>query len=233
MLASHADLPEEIAALVTERSTRRCGACCRNSRAALAENLPLDRRDGGFIADGFDAALDETRALRDESRRVIAELAGDAIAISPARDSLRIKHNNMLGFFIETTQAQGERLRQPPLDATFLHRQTMVGAMRFSTRELAELEAKIASAADRALAIEQGHFDRLVDAHRGPARSASSRRPTRWRCSMSLRRSRELARAATLDAAVVDDSLAFVDRRWPASGRRGGGARAGRRLHRQ
>ena len=159
-LSSRENTPDEIATLVPTLGAVD-GALLSGLAQALAEHLPLDRRDGGFIADGFDPALDEARALRDESRRVVAELQARYCDLAGTKQ-LRIKHNNMLGFFIETTQAQGERLRQPPLDATFLHRQTMAGAMRFSTRELAELEAKIASAADRALAIEQSHFDRMA-----------------------------------------------------------------------
>jgi DNA mismatch repair protein MutS len=129
-------------------------------RAALNQDLPLDRRDGNFIVAGFDPALDETRALRDESRRVIAALQQTYCDDTGMRQ-LRIKHNNMLGYFVEVPQAQGERLRQPPFDATFQHRQTMSGAMRFSTRQLGDLESRIASAAGSALAIELAHFDRL------------------------------------------------------------------------
>ncbi|HLW92447.1 MAG TPA: DNA mismatch repair protein MutS [Roseiarcus sp.] len=128
--------------------------------AALAENLPLNKRDGGFVRSGCEPALDEARALRDESRRVIAELQGKYAALAET-SQIRIKHNHFLGFFIETPQAQGEKLLRPPFAQTFIHRQTMAGAMRFSTSELAELEAKIASAADRALSLELAAFERL------------------------------------------------------------------------
>jgi DNA mismatch repair protein MutS len=128
---------------------------------ALAEELPLNRRDGGFIRAGHDPALDELRALRDESRRVIAALQARYCDEAGIRQ-LKIKHNNVLGFFIEVPQAQGAKLTQPPFDATFLHRQTMADAMRFSTRELTELEAKIVSAGDQALARELAAFQRLA-----------------------------------------------------------------------
>ncbi len=128
--------------------------------ATLADDLPLNKRDGGFVRAGADTALDEARALRDESRRVIAELQGKYSVLAET-NQIRIKHNHFLGFFIETPQAQGERLLKAPLSATFIHRQTMAGAMRFSTNELAELEAKIASAADRALALELAAFENL------------------------------------------------------------------------
>jgi DNA mismatch repair protein MutS len=129
--------------------------------AALAPDLPLDRRAGNFIAGGYDAALDEARALRDESRRVIASLQAHYCDLAGIRQ-IKIKHNNFLGYFIEVPQMHGEKLLKPPLNATFIHRQTMAEAMRFSTTELSELETKIASAADRALAQELAIFDRLV-----------------------------------------------------------------------
>jgi DNA mismatch repair protein MutS len=129
--------------------------------AALAVELPLFKRDGGFLRAGYDAALDETRALRDESRRVIAALQaryGDDTGIR----TLKIKHNNVLGYFVEVTQQHGDRLMAPPLNATFIHRQTLAGQVRFTTTELGALEAKIASAADRALGIELDAFERLT-----------------------------------------------------------------------
>src|SRR5947209_13887976 len=129
--------------------------------SALAPDLPLDRRAGNFIAAAYDSALDESRALRDESRRVIATLQARYCELAEFRQ-IKIKHNNFLGYFIEVPQAQGERLVKPPFNATFIHRQTMADAMRFSTAELSELEAKIASAADRALAQEFAIFDHLV-----------------------------------------------------------------------
>ena len=122
--------------------------------------MPLEKRNGDFIREGRDGELDEARALRDESRKVIAELQGRYAQLTETK--LKIKHNNFLGFFLEVSQAQGERLLRPPFDATFTHRQTMADAMRFSTRELVELEAKIASAADRALAREMAIFDALA-----------------------------------------------------------------------
>jgi DNA mismatch repair protein MutS len=127
----------------------------------LVADPPLDKRAGNFIARGFDAALDEARDLRDESRRIIASLQQRYVELTETRQ-LKIKHNNFLGFFIEVPQAQGERLLRAPHDATFTHRQTMQDAMRFSTRELAELEAKIASAADRAQERELALFDELT-----------------------------------------------------------------------
>ncbi|CAN1485159.1 MutS Mismatch repair ATPase (MutS family) [Rhabdaerophilaceae bacterium] len=125
--------------------------------AALNDDLPLAKRDGGFVRPGFDPALDGYLALKSDSRQVIAELQaryGDEVE---AR-TLRIKHNNQLGYFIEVPQAVGERLLQPPHQGRFVHRQTMAGAMRFTTTELAGLERKIMEAADQAIRCELLHY---------------------------------------------------------------------------
>jgi DNA mismatch repair protein MutS len=112
------------------------------------------------VRPGFNAALDEARALRDESRRVIAALQARYADLTSVR-ALKIRHNNVLGYFVEVTAQHGDKLMAPPLNATFIHRQTLAGQVRFTTTELGELEAKIASAADRALGIELETFDKL------------------------------------------------------------------------
>src|SRR5690606_19356014 len=115
--------------------------------AALADELPLLRRDGGFVREGYDAALAEARVLQVDSRRFIAALQARYVDETGCR-TLKVKHNNLIGYFVEVPAAVGEDLLKPPHNATFVHRQTMAGAMRFSTVELGELEARIASAAD-------------------------------------------------------------------------------------
>src|SRR5882724_5467918 len=131
--------------------------------AALADELPHLKRDGGFVRAGYSAALDEARALRDESRRVIAALQARYADLTSVR-ALKIRHNNVLGCFVEVAAQHGERMMAAPLNATFIHRQTLAGQVRFTTTELGELEAKIASAADRALGIELETFERLAAA---------------------------------------------------------------------
>lgn len=131
--------------------------------ATLADELPLNRRDGRFVREGFDAALDELRLLQIDSRKVIAQLQARYAAETNCR-TLRIKHNAMLGYFVEVPQATGEEFLRDPWRATFVHRQTMSDAMRFSSVELGELEAKIASAADRALKLELAIFAALSEA---------------------------------------------------------------------
>ena len=115
-----------------------CAELERDLEATLADDLPLLKRDGGFVRPGAMAALDEARSLRDESRRVIAGLQA-SYADEAGVKQLKIKHNNFLGYYIETPQAAGETLLKPPHNATFIHRQTMAGAMRFSTSALADL----------------------------------------------------------------------------------------------
>ena len=123
---------------------------------ALAAELPVLTRDGGFIATGYAPELDELRLLRDESRRMVANLQSRYAAESGV-SSLKIRHNNVLGYYIEVTSAHGEKLRDG-----FIHRQTMANAMRYSTVELGELESKIATAADKAVAFEHKFFEDLA-----------------------------------------------------------------------
>ncbi|MCZ0961289.1 DNA mismatch repair protein MutS [Paracoccus benzoatiresistens] len=127
---------------------------------ALVAEPPLLARDGGFVASGHDADLDQTRRLRDEGRGVIAGMQADYAALAGVQ-SLKIKHNNVLGYFIETTTTHAERMMAPPLNATFIHRQTTANQIRFTTVDLSELETRILNARDRALEIERGIFDRL------------------------------------------------------------------------
>ncbi|TCK30129.1 DNA mismatch repair protein MutS [Ancylobacter aquaticus] len=134
--------------------------------AALDDELPLNRRDGGFIRLAYAEELDATRALRDESRRVVAALERRYVEETGVR-ALKIRHNAVLGYFVEVSQQNADKLREPPFDVVFMHRQTMAGAMRFTSTELAELEAKISSAGERALALEQIIFDELVGAVMG------------------------------------------------------------------
>jgi DNA mismatch repair protein MutS len=161
-LFSEEELPPELARV------RACLAQLPRDFAAhldrsLADELPLLKRDGGFVRAEYHAELDEMRALRDHSRRIIAGLQADYMEITSIR-SLKIKHNNVLGYFIEVTANNASVMTESvEAKAKFIHRQTIANAMRFTTTELAELETKIASAAERALSIELGIFDNLVN----------------------------------------------------------------------
>ncbi|MBZ9744123.1 DNA mismatch repair protein MutS [Mesorhizobium sp. CO1-1-7] len=137
-------------------------ALAQHLTQALGEELPLLKRDGGFVRGGYHPELDEMRALRDESRKVIAGLERSLIEETGIR-SLKIRHNNVLGYYIEVTANHHAAMTgSDGAKARFIHRQTMANAMRFTTTELAELETKIANAADRALSIELAAFDALT-----------------------------------------------------------------------
>ena len=132
-------------------------------KSALKEELPLLKRDGGFVESGYDEALDETRRLRDESRQVVANLQAKYADLSDVK-ALKVKHNNVLGYFIEVTAQHGDRLMKEPLNETFIHRQTLANAVRFTTTELSELQTSIVNAAERTLGMELAVFDKLEDA---------------------------------------------------------------------
>ncbi|WP_431206025.1 DNA mismatch repair protein MutS [Bradyrhizobium betae] len=127
---------------------------------ALDDQLPLIKRDGGFVRQGYEPALDEARNLRDASRLVVASMQA-RYADNTGVKGLKIRHNNVLGYFVEVTAQHGDKLMSAPLNTTFIHRQTLAGQVRFTTSELGEIEAKIANAGDRALGLELEIFERL------------------------------------------------------------------------
>lgn len=129
-------------------------------RAALGDEAPLLARDGGFVRSGYHSELDEMRGLRDESRKVIAGLQAQ-YAEQTGVKSLKIRHNNVLGYFIEVTALNADALTKDEAKATYIHRQTLASAMRFTTTDLAALETKIANAAGRSVEIELAIFEQL------------------------------------------------------------------------
>lgn len=130
---------------------------------ALIAEPPLFVRDGGFIAAGYDTGLDEARQLRDEGRGVIAAMQTEYVQKAGVT-SLKIKHNNVLGYFIETAATHAERMLSPPLSETFIHRQTIANAVRFTTVSLSEMETKILNAGNRAQEIEKRLYESLKGA---------------------------------------------------------------------
>lgn len=134
---------------------------CAQLESALQESVPLLAREGGFIATGWDSALDEARSLRDDSRRIIAGLQASYSELTGI-SSLKIKHNNVLGYFIEVGARYGEPLMAAPLNETFIHRQTLANAMRFSTAELADLAGRISRAEEEAKGRELSLFNGFV-----------------------------------------------------------------------
>jgi len=124
---------------------------------ALGESLPILCRDGGFIASGFHPPLDELRELRDDGKKCIIDLQSQ-YAHETSIPSLKIKHNHVLGYYIEVTS-----LHKNKIPEHFIHRQTLANNMRYSTLALAELEQKLSSAADQALALEIQLFQNLLE----------------------------------------------------------------------
>lgn len=123
---------------------------------ALKEEVPLLARDGGFVADGYRADLDEWRSLSQESRRVMATMEA-ALKKETDIPSLKIKFNNVLGYFIEITSTHEKKV-----PSSFIHRQTMAGALRYSTPALAELAQKMEQASTRAVRLEFEIFEQLL-----------------------------------------------------------------------
>ena len=139
------------------------GAVLDALREALVEQPPLFARDGGFVAEGFDAELDQARELRDHGRDVIAGLQKDYSDLA-AINALKIKHNNVLGYFVETPASYADKMMSAPLSETFIHRQTTASAVRFTTVELSDIERRILNAAAEALSIELRHYQSLMQA---------------------------------------------------------------------
>ncbi|MEZ5842846.1 MAG: DNA mismatch repair protein MutS [Hyphomicrobiaceae bacterium] len=130
---------------------------------ALIETPPHVKRDGGFVREGFRPALDEARRLKEDSRAVLAALEARYVEATGVK-TLKVRHNNILGYFVEVTQQHARVLGEGANAAIFRHRQTMANAARFTTDELAEIEGRIASAGERALALELEIFAELARA---------------------------------------------------------------------
>jgi DNA mismatch repair protein MutS len=137
-------------------------------QATLGADLPLFARDGGFVATSAHARLDEARALRDNARRVVVELES-RLKSETGIGSLKVRHNNVLGYHIEITVANADKLKTTEAGRSFIHRQTTAQAQRFTNTELSDLASRIADAAGEALAIELSLFDQMTEAVRGGA----------------------------------------------------------------
>jgi DNA mismatch repair protein MutS len=193
--------PPLIAAL--ERDLGEHTALVDRLTRALAPELPLLARDGGFIAPGYVAELDELVKLRDDSRRLVAGLQA-RYAAETGIASLKIRHNNVLGYHIDIGPNHAAKM-----GASFIHRQTLASSMRYSTVELGELEAKIASAADKALALEMKLFEDLVAEALGQAseiaRAAAALAALDVAAALA-----ELAVSERYTRPQIDDSTAFA-----------------------
>ncbi|MEP3053534.1 MULTISPECIES: DNA mismatch repair protein MutS [Rhodobacterales] len=175
---------------------------------ALIAEPPLLTRDGGFIANGYDAELDEARKLRDEGRSVIATMQQEFVS-KTGISTLKIKHNNVLGYFIETTSTHADKMLSAPLNETFIHRQTTANQVRFTTVELSEMETKILNAGNRALEIEKRIYETLRQAilTQAPLINQTARALAELDLAIAMA---HLARVENWCKPIVDDSRAFA-----------------------
>lgn len=132
-----------------------------NLERALAdvEDLPILARDGGFIREGYYPALDELRNLQKNSRELISGLEQKYISETGIA-GLKIRYNNVLGYFIEIPAKFAKDLLQNP---EFIHRQSVLNAARFVTVELTDLEKEIRSASEKSVAMENELFTKLTE----------------------------------------------------------------------
>ncbi|MGI4877950.1 MAG: DNA mismatch repair protein MutS [Janthinobacterium lividum] len=173
-------------------------------RAALVEEPPLDIAHGGFIAHGFDAALDELRAAGSDGRRLVAALE-TRLRSETGVAALKIRHNGVLGYHIEVAARNADPLLANP---NFTHRQTLAGTVRFGSTELHGLATRIAQAGDHALAAEAAHFETLRETVLGHAREIAATASALARIDVASGLA-ELAARENWARPSVDDSCAF------------------------
>ena len=129
-------------------------------KSALNDDLPTFFRDGNVIKTGFDISLDNMRNLSNGGIETIAQLQAQYIN-ETGINTLKIKYNNILGYFVEVPSSRADTLMAP--ESGFIHRQTMAGNMRFTTTKLINLDNDIRSASEKASAIENEIIDRLIE----------------------------------------------------------------------
>ncbi|MFA5900828.1 MAG: DNA mismatch repair protein MutS [Hyphomicrobium sp.] len=199
-------LPAELGRIADE--LQAVGSDLRNAlAAALVDEPPHLKRDGGFVREGYRSELDEARRLKEDGRGVMAGLEARYVERTGVK-SLKVRHNNILGFFIEVTQGNAKPLLEEPLSAEFRHRQTMANAVRFSTVDLIDIEGRIAASTERALNVEQEIFAELAMAIEreasGLGRAAAAMAELDATTALA-----ELARTEGYTRPVVDGSQVF------------------------
>ncbi len=159
LLARFETPPALLAALLPD--LRGHGTLVDRLSRAIVPQPPIDASDGGFIAEGYDAALDDLRALAGDGRRAIAALEA-RFRTETGIAALKIRHNGVLGYHIEVAARFADPLMRA--DSGFTHRQTLAGVVRFNAPALHELAIKVAQAGNHALAAEQAHLEELIAA---------------------------------------------------------------------
>lgn len=157
-LATLSDPPALLAALLPQLTGH--GALTDHLTRALVPEPPIDTSKGGFIAEGYDAALDDLRETAGAGRRAIAALEAryrEATGIA----TLKVKHNNVLGYHIEVPTRHADPLMSA--DSGFTHRQTLAGVVRFNAPDLHEEAQRVTQAGAHALAAEAAHLEELTE----------------------------------------------------------------------
>ena len=157
LLAARPDQPDLLRALLPDLTGH--GALTDLLSRALVPSPPTERNQGGYIAEGYDHALDELREISGNARRAIAAMESRYKAETGIA-TLKIRHNGVLGYFIEVPAGRADALMAP--DGGFIHRQTMANVVRFNSLRLHEEASRIAEAGGRSVAAEDAHFEELV-----------------------------------------------------------------------
>ncbi len=199
-------LPSEVGAF-QQSLAFAAGPFTKTLNAALDEELPIQVRDGNFIQSVFNEELRNQRALRDESRSILANLQARYRTETNIK-TLKIRHNNQFGYFIEVTRSNADSLLTGPLSEIFNHRQTLANAVRFNTEELIETASKITLAAERALAIESEIFDELTEEIRKHATQISEIAESLSHLDVTLGLA-ELAEQENYVRPIIEDSQKF------------------------
>ncbi len=158
------DMPDnvqEICSTLAAISKTDIGNLKSDIEQAFQDDVPMLARDGNFIASGWNADLDQFKQLRDDSRKIVAGLQAEYAKTADV-PTLKIKHNNVLGYYIEVTPKYANQMLSQGDDSLFIHRQTLVSGIRFTTTKLADLDAQISGAGDKALALEQEIFSQFA-----------------------------------------------------------------------
>ncbi|MDE2410985.1 MAG: DNA mismatch repair protein MutS [Sphingomonadales bacterium] len=175
---------------------------------ALVPSPPTERGQGGYIAEGYDAALDELRRISGDARRAIAALEAkyrDQTGIA----ALKIRHNGVLGYFIEVPAGRADGLMAS--DSGFTHRQTMAGAVRFNALALHEEASRIAEAGGHALAAEEAHFEELVAQAIGARHAIAATAQALARLDVAAGQAERAAEGGWSRPAIVEEAVLEIE----------------------
>ncbi len=211
LLAARPDKPALLERLLPRLTGH--GALTDLLSRALVPTPPTERSQGGYIAGGYDHALDELREVSGNARRAIAAMEARYKAETGIA-ALKIRHNGVLGYFIEVPAARADVLMAP--DSGFTHRQTMAGAVRFNSLQLHEEASRIAQAGGHALAAEEAHFEELVAAVSAAREAIAATAAALARLDVAAGQAERAAEGLWCRPEITDDaSLAITGGRHP------------------